>query len=230
MTARTHQSNTQSGTARTRSGSRSKARTVSSAGGSRQSSRGKRRKSEKSNKGARALLIMTVIGGVIGAVFVLAQRLQINTMHLKRAEEGLKSEIDTYTSQQRYLAFQKEKALSTQEAGKAADEFNLTQPGVGRAAARTEPETKTVVTTKAAAKPLATKADAKQQASAKQPGKVTKSSKVVTPVKTAKPIKQAQASTAKKDGKQVTKDLPNKNQTTKNQATKSLATKKEARR
>lgn len=175
MTTRTHQINTQSGTAKIRSGSRSKTRTASAGGGARQSSRGKRRKSEKSNKGARVLLMMVVIGGVIGAIFILAQKLQVNTLHLKRAEEGLKSEIDTYASQQRYLIYQKEKALSTQEAQRAASEFGLVQPGVGRTvAAQTEPETKS------AAKPVAAKSVAKQSVQLKQPGKLAKNAKAAT--------------------------------------------------
>lgn len=210
MTTRTHQSKTQSGTARIRSVSRSKTRTTSSPAGSRQSSRGRRRKSEKGNKGARVLLIMAVIGGVIGAIFILAQKLQINTLHLKRAEEGLKSEIDTYASQQRYLIYQKEKALSTQEAGKAANEFGLIQPGVGRTVAeRTEPKAKVIPEAKVikvAAKPAATKATPKTgKVAAKQPGKAVNSAKVITTGKVGKEVKPTQAKPVrtKKDTKQV---------------------------
>lgn len=221
MTTRTHQINTQSGTAKTRSGSRSKTRTASAASGVRQSSRGKRRKSEKSNKGARVLFMMVVIGGVIGAIFILAQKLQVNTLHLKRAEEGLKSEIDTYASQQRYLIYQREKALSTQEAQRAASEFGLVQPGVGRTvAAQTEPETKS------AAKPVAAKSVAKQSVQLKQSGKLAKNAKAATP---SKPIN------VKKSGGQTTpkmavKNLAAKKTEMKKPAAKNQVSRKEVRR
>lgn len=221
MTTRTHQINTQSGTAKTRSGSRSKTRTASAASGVRQSSRGKRRKSEKSNKGARVLLMMVVIGGVIGAIFILAQKLQVNTLHLKRAEEGLKSEIDTYASQQRYLIYQREKALSTQEAQRAASEFGLVQPGVGRTvAAQTEPETKS------AAKPVAAKSVAKQSVQLKQSGKLAKNAKAATPSKPIN-VKKSGGQTALKIA--VKKPAVNKTEVKKLTA-KNQVSRKEVRR
>ena len=221
MTTRTHQINTQSGTAKTRSGSRSKTRTASATGGARQSSRGKRRKSEKSNKGARVLLMMVVIGGVIGAIFILAQKLQVNTLHLKRAEEGLKSEIDTYASQQRYLIYQKEKALSTQEAQRAASEFGLVQPGFGRTVAE-----QTELPTKNVAKPVAVKVAAKQSVQQKQSGKPAKVAKTAT---SNKPIN------AKKNGGQTATRLAVKKPAApkaeiKKTAVKNQVSKKEVRR
>ncbi len=214
MAAQTFQNKTQ---AKTRSGSSGKRRGLPSGGASRQPSRARRRKSEKSNKGARVIWAMMIVGGVIGAIFIFAQRSQINTMYLKRTEESLKSEIDTLASQQRYLNFQKEKALSTQEAGKVASEFGLVQPGVGRTVAqRTEPETKPVSETKVAAKPAAVKATkvaAKLPVPAKQSGKSAKNSKVVATGKASKAVKPVQANNAKKDSKQVAKNQPAKGQT-----------------
>lgn len=229
MAAQAFQNKTQT---KTRPGSRGKRRAAPPASGSRQPARGRHRKSVKSNKGARVIWVMMIVGGVIGAIFIFAQRSQINTLYLKRTEESLKSEIDTLASQQRYLNFQREKALSTQESDRAAGEFNLTQPGVGRTVAeRTEPKPKAVSKTKAAdkAKGAKAKVESKQSASAKQLAKVTKSIKVVAPGKGSKTVgpvklagqtKPAQANRAKKDTKQ-----PARNQAAKNQAQR-----KEARR
>lgn len=155
--------------------------------------------------------MMVLAGGMIGAIFILAQRFQISTLHLKRAEEGLRSEFDTLASQQRYLSFQKDKALSTQESLKAANEFNLAQPGVGRTVARQE--TKPVSETKPTVVKAVMKQPAvgKQAVATKQPGKIAKTVKVVPAGKTAKPVvtsKPAQASKSKKDNKQIAKNQP----------------------
>ncbi len=203
MSTRAYQAKTKSGQSVIRSTSRRKTRTASS-GSSRQSSSSRRRKSEKSNKSARAIWMMVAVGGLIGAIFILAQRLQLSTLHLKRAEEGLKSEFDTLASQQRYLNFQKDKALSTQESQKAAGEFNLVQPGVGRSVAR--PPAQEV-------KPVVINAVAKQPVAAKHPGKIAKTVKVMPAGKMAKPVannKLAQASKPKKDNKQIAKNQPSR--------------------
>lgn len=220
MTAQTFQNKTQT---KTRPGSGSRRRGLPSGGGTRQSSPSRRKKSdqksENSNKGARVIWTMMIVGGVIGAIFIFAQRSQINTLGLKRTEESLKSEIDTLASQQRYLNFQKEKALSTQEAGKVAGEFGLVQPGVGRTVVqRIEPEAKPVSETKVAAKPAAvkttkaTRVGAKQPVPVKQSGKPAKNSKVVTTVKGSKAVKPVQANKTTKDSKQMAKNLPAKGQ------------------
>ncbi len=212
MTARTHQNRTQASQAKTRSGSRNN-RTSPLASSSRQSSRGKRRKTEKTGKGARVIWMMVMVGGLIGSIFILAQRLQMNTLHLKRVEEGLKSEIDTLASQQPYLNFQKDKALSTQESQKVASEFNLVQPGVGRTVVhQPEPEVKPASKVNPVVRPdsgKVTKAAAKQPASATQSGK--KNAKVMLAAKIAKPertVKSPQAGKLKRDSKQVAKNQP----------------------
>ncbi len=205
MSTRAYQAKTKSGQSVIRSTSRRKPRTASS-GGSRQSSGSRRRKSETGNKSARAIWMMVAVGGLIGAIFILAQKLQLSTLHLKRAEEGLKSEFDTLASQQRYLNFQKDKALSTQESQKAASEHNLVQPDVGRSVARP---------TAQEAKPAVVKAVVKQPVAAKQPGKIAKTVKVMPAGKpagkTAKPVannKLAQTSKPKKDNKQIARNQP----------------------
>lgn len=208
MSTRAYQNKTKSfGPTVTRSTSRGKSRS-SSSGGSRQSSGGRRRKSEKINKSARAIWMMVIVGSVIGGIFVLAQKYQVSTLHLKRAEESLKSEFDTLASQQRYLNFQRDKALSTQESQKAAGEFNLAQPGFGRAITHVAgQETKPT----SEVKPAVLKTVVKQPVAAKQPGKIAKTVKVMPAAKPAKATgtnKLAQVSKPRKDSKQIAKAQP----------------------
>lgn len=90
--------------------------------------------------GARVILMLTAVGGIIAVGFILAQHSLINVLQLKRAEESLKSELDTLSSQQRYYTFKKEQALSTQESDRAAKESGLIQPGFGGAVAAPPPK------------------------------------------------------------------------------------------
>lgn len=217
----TAQRKNQSGQSKARSGSR---RQTASQSASNKSSRGKRQKtSEHSNKGARVILIMVIVGGVIGSIFVLAQKFQISALHLKKTEESLKSEIDTLASQQRYLNYQKEKALSTQESEKTAAEFNLLQPGAGRAVAqpvaqpvaqKAEPEVKP--TPKAKGQSLTKNAKTanavlKQPKGQTQQSKLAKNAKAL-PAKASQSGKPSKPTTAtnktnntQKNGKQVAK-------------------------
>lgn len=80
--------------------------------------------------------MLMFVGAMIATGFVLAQRSQINAHQLKHVEEELKSELDTLSSQQRYLIFQKERALSTKESDRAAKESGLIQLKLDRANAR----------------------------------------------------------------------------------------------
>lgn len=144
---------------------------------SRGNGRNSQQKSEYRKHGSRAIWILMFVGGMIAAGFLLAQRSQINAHQLKRVEEDLKSELDTLSSQQRYLLFQKERALSTQESDRAARESGLIQPKLDRASVQSVvpgPEKKS-----------GTKQNTKASAlSTKQPVKVVKTS-LIKP--TAKP-------------------------------------------
>ncbi|MBS1790892.1 MAG: hypothetical protein JST85_24485 [Acidobacteria bacterium] len=212
MTARTHHNRIPASQAKLRSGSRTKAKTASLPGGSKPSSRSRQRKSARSGKGARPIWMMVIVGGLIGSIFILAQRFQMHTLHLKRMEEGLKSEIDTLASQQPYLNFQRDKAMSTQESQKVASEYNLNQPGLGRTVVRrAETETKTIEETEGNARPALSKvakAANRQPVLTKQPVKGMKNTKVVLAIKTAKPTvagKSAQADQLKKENKPANK-------------------------
>ncbi|MFN0107688.1 MAG: hypothetical protein ACKVZH_02455 [Blastocatellia bacterium] len=209
----TAQRKNQSGQPKARSGSR---RQTASQSASNKSSRSKRQKNpEHSNKGARVIFMMVIVGGIIGSIFVLAQKFQISALHLKKTEESLKSEIDTLASQQRYLNYQREKALSTQESEKAAAEFNLLQPVAGRAVTqKAEPEAKPTPKAKEQAPTKTSKAASvalKQPKGQTQQGKLVKNAKAI-PAKASKPGKPSKTVAAtnktdnsKKNGKQVAK-------------------------
>lgn len=220
MTARTHHNRTLASQAKTRSGSRTKGKTASFPGGSKPSSRSRQRKSAKSGKGARPIWMMVMIGGLIGSIFIVAQRFQMHALHLKRVEEGLKSEIDTLASQQPYLNFQRDKALNTQESQKVASEYNLNQPGLGRAVVkRAEADSKAVEeaegnagpsSSKVAKAPGVAKAGGRQPALSKQSAKGMKNAKVVLAIKTAKPGgagKSIQTGKPKKENKPASKQV-----------------------
>lgn len=137
--------------------SRTASVTASAASGknsrSRSASRGSRNKSENRKYGTRAIWMLMFVGAMIATGFVLAQRSQINAYQLKHVEEELKSELDTLSSQQRYLIFQKERALSTRESDRAAKESGLIQLKLDRANARqVQPEAETKIELKALAK------------------------------------------------------------------------------
>ena len=72
-----------------------------------------RRRSE--GRGARVMWMMILIGVALAAGFVFALRSQINTYRIAQAEEQLKVKLDEYTSQQKFLARDQQRALSASE-------------------------------------------------------------------------------------------------------------------
>ena len=215
-------------------------RRTNSATGSAGRSRKSRRTGKKnsgSRNGARVIMMLVTVGGIIAVGFVLAQHSLINTLQFKRAEEGLKSELDTLSSQQRYYTFKKEQALSTQESDKAAKESGLIQPGLGRDVAQNarpqiEPKTQAQSAQPKAASSelmssrLATKAADKTNGSAKSPGKalppkkqpehksnVVKVVKVTNKANPAAKPDKAKPGNSQKDNRQVAKNQkPQKDQ------------------
>ena len=209
-------------------------RRTNSATGSAGRSRKSRRTGKKnsgSRNGARVIMMLVTVGGIIAVGFVLAQHSLINTLQFKRAEEGLKSELDTLSSQQRYYTFKKEQALSTQESDKAAKESGLIQPGRGRDIAQNvqpqvEPKPTKAASPEMMSSRLATKAADKPNGSAKSPGKALppkkqpehKSNvvKVVKVTNKANPVvkpDKAKPGNAQKDNRQVAKNQkPQKDQ------------------
>jgi hypothetical protein len=76
-----------------------------------------RRRSE--GRGARVMWMMILIGVALAAGFVFALRSQINTYRIAQAEEQLKVKLDEYTSQQKFLARDQQRALSAGEVERA---------------------------------------------------------------------------------------------------------------
>ena len=209
-------------------------RRTNSATGSAGRSRKSRRTGKKnsgSRNGARVIMMLVTVGGIIAVGFVLAQHSLINTLQFKRAEEGLKSELDTLSSQQRYYTFKKEQALSTQESDKAAKESGLIQPGLGRDIAQNvqpqvEPKPTKAASPERMSSRLATKAADKTNGSAKSPGKalppkkqpehksnVVKVVKVTNKANPAAKPDKAKLGNAQKDNRQVAKNQkPQKDQ------------------
>jgi hypothetical protein len=69
-----------------------------------------RRQSE--GRGAKVMWLMILIGIGLAAGFVFALRSQINTYKIAQAEEKLKSQLDDYTRQQKFLELNKQPAIS----------------------------------------------------------------------------------------------------------------------
>jgi cell division protein FtsB len=165
--------------------------------------------------GFRVIMMLAAIGAVIAVGFILAQHSLINVLQLKRAEESLKSELDTLSSQQRFYTFKKEQALSTQESDRAAKESGLVQPGLtGATVAPPPPKPETEVRTQAKtenqAKVLssglvtnrsANKSPDKRAAATKQPAKAANVAKIIKVTNKLTPTDKG-----KKDNKPIAKN------------------------
>ena len=78
--------------------------------------------------------VMILIGVALAAGFVFALRSQINAYRIAQAEEQLKVKLDEYTSQQKFLARDQQRALSAGEVERAgkAERPRPSQTGQGR--------------------------------------------------------------------------------------------------
>lgn len=89
------------------------------------SSRAGKRNSEE--RGARVMWMMILIGIALTAGFVFALRSQISAYRLGQAEEQLRTKLDEYAGQQKFLMLDQQRALNTTEsdrAGSSADSTN----------------------------------------------------------------------------------------------------------
>jgi hypothetical protein len=84
---------------------------------------GDRRRSE--GRGARVMWMMILIGVALAAGFVVALRSQINAYRIAQAEEQLKVKLDEYTSQQKFLTRDQQRALSAGEVERAGKRHGL---------------------------------------------------------------------------------------------------------
>lgn len=233
MKAQNYRTTTQANSGHAGTGRR---RTNSGAGSVSRPRKASKKNSSSSKNGARVIMMLMTVGGVIAVGFILAQHSLINTLQFKRAEENLKSELDTLSSQQRFYTFKKEQALSTQESDRAASESGLVQPGLGRAVAQQiQPEAanksqaknetqsnqpKAVLSGQSSGlmtSRLVTKASDKQNGQIKQPGKTAPQKKqpehksnAVTVAKVVKVENKANSAAkpekTKKDSRQIAKN------------------------
>lgn len=216
MKAQHHRTTNQ---AKTRlAGSVNRRQTSSASGASSRSGKAPRKTGKAARRqgnGARVIMLMVSVGSIIAVGFILAQHSLINVLQLKRAEEGLKSELDTLSSQQRFYTFKKEQALSTQESDRAANESGLVQPGLGNAVVQSvSPESEARKQAKVENQPkamssgLVNKIPDKRTAVAKPPAKAANTAKVVKAVNKAVPAGKSDKTKpdkAKKDNKQIAK-------------------------
>ncbi len=154
--------------------------------------------------------MMIFIGSVLAAGFVLALRSQVNAYKLGQAEEELKTALDDYASQQKYLMLDQHRALSARASDRAGKEAGLSQlkldqPNALRLASAqkvsmtTAPKapaqkTATAATRKASAPKASVKAAQKTS-----PRKAPVARKVSTPLKSAKTDRRAAPAKAKKE-------------------------------
>ena len=79
----------------------------------------------REGRGARVMWMMILIGVALAAGFVFALRSQINTYRIAQAEEQLKVKLDEYSSQQKFLARDQQRALSADEVERAGKRNGL---------------------------------------------------------------------------------------------------------
>lgn len=77
--------------------------------------------------------MMILIGMTLAAGFVFALRSQVNVYRIGQAEERLKTKLDEYSSQQKFLTLDQQRALNTSESDRVGkrnglDQLKLDQP------------------------------------------------------------------------------------------------------
>jgi len=104
---------------------KSSSRLTSNRGLTRAKNRGNGRHGE--GRGSRVMWMMILIGVILSAGFVFALRSQINIHRLGQAEEQLRVKLDEYSSQQKFLALDQQRALNTGESDRASRQSGLDQ-------------------------------------------------------------------------------------------------------
>jgi hypothetical protein len=80
--------------------------------------------------------LMILIGMILTSGFVFALRSQINAYKIAQAEEQLKMKLDEYTSQQKFLTLDQQRALSAGESERMARRNGLDHLKLDREAAQ----------------------------------------------------------------------------------------------
>lgn len=82
----------------------------------------------ESRRGETSVMWVMILTGVaLAAGFVLALRSQISAHQLGQAEERLREKLDEYTSQQKFLMLDQQRALSASESDRAGKQGGLDQ-------------------------------------------------------------------------------------------------------
>src|SRR5262245_24831296 len=95
---------------------------------------GDRRRSE--GRGSRVMWVMILTGVALAAGFVFALRSQINAYRIAQAEEQLKTKLDEYAGQQKFLTLDQQRALSAGESDRTGRRSGLDHLKLDREAAQ----------------------------------------------------------------------------------------------
>lgn len=148
-------------------------------------------RSRSEGRGARVMWMMILIGVALAAGFVFALRSQINTYRIAQAEEQLKTKLDEYASQQEFLARDKQRALSADEAERVGRRNGLGHLKLDREEDRRNALVRQVVSRVPSPSPLAVQSDrpASNDPRSIRPVRPSVQAKVIKGVKTGKAAK-----------------------------------------
>jgi hypothetical protein len=93
-------------------------------------------KRQGEGRGARVMWLMILSGVALATGFVFALRSQINAYRIAQAEEQLKTKLDEYSRQQKFLALDQQRALSASESERAGRWNGLEQIRLDRETTR----------------------------------------------------------------------------------------------
>jgi hypothetical protein len=146
-------------------------------------SRGWRR---SEGRGAKVMWLMILTGVALAAGFVFALRSQINAYRIAQAEEQLKSKLDEYTRQQKFLALDGQRAMNADESDRAGRWNGLEHLKLDKETAQRDVSVQKVVSTSPVKAP---QADQNDRVSVRRPVRAVsqpKAAKLVKSVKTGK--------------------------------------------
>jgi hypothetical protein len=134
---------------------------------------------DRAERGSKVMWMMIFIGAALAAGFVFALRSQINAYKLGQAEEELRAALDEYSSQQKYLAVDQQRALSASESERAGIAAGLGQLELNQPSALPQLRQASLTTTQKASTASSQKLLARK-ASIKAPPKVSPQRSAVT--------------------------------------------------
>jgi hypothetical protein len=146
-----------------------------------------RRRSE--GRGAKIMWLMILTGVALAAGFVFALRSQINAYRIAQAEEQLKSQLDEYTRQQKFLDLEKKGAVNAIESDRAGKWNGLVQLKLDKETAQRDVSVQKVVSASPVKEPQAAQHDPVSAQRPVRAGSQAKAAKFVRSVKTGKNAK-----------------------------------------